>query len=59
MFQHLCEDQVVEWGINPKYFWTYADEDFVGHMIEVAETCHPRTMAITAMYKWVLLAMDA
>ena len=56
LFQHLCEWQVAESGMNPKYFWVYADEDLVGHMIEVAQTCHPSTMAVTALFKWVTLA---
>ena len=54
---HLCEWQALDYG-NPKYYWVYADEDLVGHMIEVAHSCHPRTMVVTAMYKWTLFAMD-
>ena len=54
-FQHLCEWQAVEYG-NPRFYWVYADEDLVGHMIEVAHSCHPRTMAATAMFKWMLFA---
>ena len=33
-------------------------KDLVGHMIEVAETCHPRTMAGTALFKWLTFAFD-
>ena len=29
----------------------YADEDLVGHAIEIARSCHPRTMAVTAMLR--------
>ena len=57
LFQHLTEWQAVTWG-NPKYYWVYCDEDLVGQMIEVAQTCHPTTVAATAMFKWVLLAFD-
>ena len=57
LFVHLCEWQAVEMG-NPRYYWTYADEDLVGSMIEVAECCHPRTLAGTAMYKWLIYAFD-
>ena len=38
---------------SPSAYWTYADEDLVGKMIEVAETCHPRTLAETALLKWM------
>ena len=40
---------------NPRCYWTYADEDMVGHMIEVAQSCHPVTLAATAMFKWLVL----
>ena len=52
---HLCEWQAPSVGI-PKFVWTYADEDLVGTMIEVAESCHSNTMAATAMTKWMLLS---
>ena len=52
LFAHLCEWQAGEVG-NPRFFWTYADEDLVGLLIEVAESCHPSTMAISALFKWV------
>ena len=54
LFQHLCEIQTQRKG-NPRFYWTYADEDLVGHMKEIAQSCHPLTMAQTCMYKWVLL----
>ena len=58
IFQHLCEWQAPEVG-NPRFYWVYADEDLVGHMIEVAESSHARTMASTAMFKWLTFAFDA
>ena len=57
LFQHLTEHQAVELG-NPKFYWVYCDEDLVGQMIEVAQTCHPTTVCTTAMFKWMLLAFD-
>ena len=54
LFQHLCEWQAIELG-TPKIVGVYADEDLVGQMIEVSQTCHPTTVACTAMYKWLLL----
>ena len=52
LFDHLCEWQAGEVG-NPRSFWTYADEDLVGLLVEVAESCHPKTMAVSALFKWL------
>ena len=57
LFQHVAEWQSVELG-NPRFYWTYADEDLVGKLIEVAESCHAKTMAVTAMYKWLTLVFS-
>ena len=57
LFQHLCEWCISECG-NPRFFWCYGDEDLVGKLIEVARSCHPRTMAEVAMFKWLLLTFD-
>ena len=54
---HLCEWQAPSVG-NPRFYWVYADEDLVGSMIEVAESCHATTMAGTAMVKWLLFAFE-
>ena len=53
MWLHLCEIQAGMY--NPRFFWTYADEDLVGQMLEVAQTCHASTLADTALYKYLLL----
>ena len=55
LFQHLCEWQAVTHG-NPRYYWCYADEDLAGLMAEVATSCHPRTMATSALFKWLHLS---
>ena len=52
LFLHLCEWQALEAG-NPKYYWAYADEDLVGQIIDIAEACHPGTMALTTMVRWL------
>ena len=57
IFVHMCEWQAVEWG-NPRFWWTYADEDLVGIMIEIAESVHPSTMAISCLFKWLHIAFD-
>lgn len=53
MFQHLCEWQGPEMG-NPRYFWCYADEDMVGKMIKTAQSCHPKTLCLMTLWKWLL-----
>ena len=55
LFLHLCEIQALRFG-NPRFYWAYADEDMVGHMTEIGKSCHPRTVALTAMYKWLVLS---
>ena len=54
LFLHLCEWQSVELG-NPRYYWTYPDEDLAGLMAQVATSCHPRTMHTAALFKWLHL----
>ena len=53
LFQHLCEWQAQEMG-NPRHFWCYADEDMVGKMILTAQSCHPRTLHLLTLWKWLL-----
>ena len=57
LFMHLTEIQCVMYG-NPRYYWTYADEDLVGMMVEIAETRHPATMAFTVLFKWMHVFFD-
>lgn len=57
LFVHLCEWQAEECG-NPRFYWTYPDEDLVGIMVEIAESCHPRTLAMNCLFKWLHLAFD-
>jgi len=54
---HLCEWQAPDQG-NPRFCWTYSDEDLVGTMVEVAQSCHASTMAATAMVKWLVFAFE-
>ena len=57
LFAHLCEWQACEMG-NPRYWWCYSDEDMVGLMVDVAESCHPVTLAVSALFKWLHLMYD-
>ena len=54
LFQHLCEYQSREFG-NPRFYWTYADEDLIGIVIKIARKCHAKNMAETALHKWIVL----
>ena len=56
LFLHLCEWDV-EYG-NPRFFWCYPDEDLVGQMIKAGESCHPKTLAVAGMYKWLTLVFS-
>ena len=53
---HLCEWQ--SQIMNPRFFWVYSDEDLVGKMVEVAESCHASTTAGTALAKWLVFAFE-
>ena len=55
LFLHLTEWQCLSYG-NPRYYWTYADEDLAGNMSEVAKSVHPSTMATSGMFKWLHIA---
>ena len=52
LFVHLCEIQAIVFG-NPRFYWTYADEDLVTHMIEMASSVHPNTLAVNVLFKWL------
>ena len=56
LFLHLCEWDV-EFG-NPRFFWCFADEDLVGQMIKCGESCHPKTLAVASMFKWLTVVFS-
>ena len=59
IFLHLCEWQILDLGgLNPRSYWCYADEDLVGTLVEIAESCHVSTIAVTGMMKWMLLVFN-
>ena len=55
--EHLLETQVLASG-NPRWYWTYADEDLVGSMIDIAEGCHANTMPFSVIFKWLHTMFD-
>ena len=50
LMEHLLEYQCIQAG-NPRWYWTYADEDLVGLMIDIAEGCHANTLAYSVLFK--------
>ena len=50
LFEHLAEVQSVAWG-NPRYYWTYSDEDLVGLLVGMAELLHPVTLCSSLLFK--------
>ena len=58
MFKHMCKWHVPELLLNPRSYWTYADEDLVGKLMEIGESAHVLTLAVTSISKWLLNALD-
>ena len=54
---HLVEIQSMELG-NPRYYWTYMDEDLQQIMKKIALTCHAKHIAPLLIYKWLILKFD-
>ena len=50
-FLHLCIDMIAMG--NPRFFWCYGDEDLIRIVVGIAETVHPRTLAISVLSKWL------
>jgi hypothetical protein len=55
--EHLLETQALSSG-NPRWYWTYPDEDLVGLMIDIAEGCHANTMPFSVLFKWLHTMFD-
>ena len=57
LFCHLCEWQSMERG-NPRFYWCYPDEDLVGQMIEIGQSVHTGTLAVSCLCKWLILLFE-
>ena len=57
LFLHLCLHQAIFYG-NPRYYWTYGDEDMVRILIGVADMLHPKTLAQSVLFKWLWCVYD-
>eukprot|EP00959_Pyramimonas_sp_CCMP1952_P056324 1176324-Pyramimonas_sp.AAC.1 len=49
LWEHLTEIYPSLMG-NPRYFWTYSDEDLVGLAIGIAESVHPSTLGFSVFF---------
>ena len=56
LFVHLCCDQITMG--NPRYWWCYGDEDLVRIMIGIADSVHPRTLAVSVLSKSLWCVFD-
>ena len=43
---------------NPRYYWTYGDEDLVGRLVSIAEGVHISTLAVSVLSKWIHVVWD-
>ena len=50
LLRHLGVEQARR-SDNPRFTWTFADEDAVGAMMEVSRACHSCTFTETALSK--------
>jgi len=51
LFIHIVEDQIATCD-NPREHWCYGDEDFIGDMVDVAETVGPTVLHRSVMQKY-------
>ena len=56
-FIHLCVHQAPYLG-NPRYWWTYGDEDLIGQLVDIAIGVHPSTLATAVLFKWMVCVFD-
>ena len=45
VISELLEYQAIQFG-NPRFYWTYADEDLVGLLMDIAQGCHVSTFCV-------------
>ena len=50
-FEHLL-DSLLEVPYNPRFYWCYPDEDFIGHIVETARAAHPWTMVLRTLQRY-------
>ena len=57
LFLHLCIHQAPLYG-NPRFYWTYGDEDLAGRLITMADKLHPETLTVSLLMKWLHVVFD-
>ena len=53
MVDHLCREAASN-RLNPAFYWTFADEDFIGRMKSLAKSCHRSTVAKRVSERYVI-----
>ena len=38
---------------DPRFWWTYGDEDLQRIMKQIAVRCHPSNLATTVLFRWL------
>ena len=57
MFLHLLEIQCASLG-NPRFYWTYSDEDLMQIVKQIALSCHTANLAEEMLFKWCVLTFE-
>ena len=54
LFMHVCQPASLALG-NPRFAWTYMDEDNQQNMAKIAKSCHINNLASVCVHKWSVL----
>ena len=52
LWVHLTVWGIEVWG-NPRFYWTYSDEDLVGIMARAAKSVHSSNLVFSVLFKWL------
>ena len=50
-FEHLIDGLLIT-PYNPRFYWCYTDEDFIGHIVETGQGRHPWTLTLRVMQRY-------
>ncbi len=57
-FQFHLVDDMLQDGLNPKYYQGYADEDYMRFVIRIAWGAAPGSLELTTLDRWLLQQRD-
>ena len=52
-FEHLL-DELLVCAENPRFYWNYADEDFIGHIVKTSRATHPWTRCTRTLGRYAI-----